>query len=202
MLAEPKLVLDLPQRLVHLPQFGVEPFELLRRGHSPRPDLYQSVEFGPDIAQLGRIGAFIWTYDSTARAYRNVHRRISADGGHSWSEAADLGFADQAGRPVVLPDGRVLLPWVDRFGTRSIRASIAPALDAPFDPDSEVVLYTLDQDRARGADDSTGALLAVMSLWTFGLPYAEALPDGDVLVAYYAGTEAAMDIRWARLQLR
>ena len=61
----------------------------------------------------------------------------------------------------MLPDGRVLLPWVDRFGTRSIRARIAPALDAPFDPDSEVVLYTLDQDRARGADDTTGALLDI-----------------------------------------
>jgi hypothetical protein len=40
-----------------------------------------------------------------------------------------------------------------------------------------------------------------MSLWIFGLPYAEALPDGDVLVAYYAGEAAALDIRWARLRL-
>jgi len=149
----------------------------------------------------GRIGAFVWTYDSETRAYRNVHRRISADGGQTWSSAQDLGFADQAGRPAILPDGRVILPWVDRFGTRSIRARLAPAIDAPFDPESEVVLYTLDQDPARRADDSTGALLAEMSLWTFGLPYAEALPDGDVLVAYYAGTETAMDIRWARLRL-
>jgi hypothetical protein len=153
------------------------------------------------LAPDGRLGAFIWTYDSTARAYRNVHRRISADGGRTWSAAVDLGFADQAGRPAVLPDGRVVLPWVDRFGTRSIRARLAPAIDAPFDPAGEVVLYTLGQDAARGADDSTGALLAEMSLWTFGLPYAEPLPDGDVLVAYYAGTEAGMDIRWARLRV-
>jgi hypothetical protein len=153
------------------------------------------------LAPDGRIGAFIWTYDSTTRAYRNVHRRISADGGQTWTEAADLGFADQAGRPAVLPDGRVVLPWVDRFGTRSIRVRLAPAIDAAFDPTSDVVLYALDQDGVRGADDSTGALLAEMSLWTFGLPYAESLPDGDVLVAYYAGTIAAMDIRWARLRI-
>jgi hypothetical protein len=38
-----------------------------------------------------------------------------------------------------------------------------------------------------------------MSLWTFGLPYAEALPDDDVLIVYYAGTESVMDIHWARL---
>jgi hypothetical protein len=154
------------------------------------------------LAPDRRLGAFVWTYDSTAKRYLNVHRRISADGGRSWSTAEDLGFADQAGRPAVLPDGRVLLPWVDRFGTRSIRARLAPAIDAAFDPAGEVVLYSLEQDRpAAAGDDSTGALLAEMGLWTFGLPYAVALPEGDVLVVYYAGSSATMDVRWARLQL-
>jgi hypothetical protein len=154
------------------------------------------------VSPDGRVGAFVWTYDSAARAYRNVHRRISADGGRTWSEAEDLGFADQAGRPAVLPDSRVALPWVDRFGTRAIRARMAQAIDAEFDPASEVVLYVLDQARAPALDDdSTGALLAEMSVWTFGLPYAEALPDGDVFVVYYAGSATTMDIRWARLRI-
>jgi len=62
-------------------------------------------------------------------------------------------------------------------------------------------IYALGSDSARAADtDSTGDLLVEMSLWTFGLPYAEALPDGDVLVAYYAGDAAALDIRWVRLR--
>jgi hypothetical protein len=39
-----------------------------------------------------------------------------------------------------------------------------------------------------------------MARWSFGLPFAEALPDGDVLIAYYAGSAQAMDIRWARLR--
>jgi hypothetical protein len=154
------------------------------------------------IAPDGQIGAFIWTYDSQARVYLNIHRRISADGGLTWSVAEDLGFADQAGRPAILPDGRVILPWVDRFGTRAIRARVAPAIDAAFDPAGEVVLYVLGESATRAPDEvTTGALLADMSLWTFGLPYAEALPDGDVLVVYYAGDGTAMDIRWARLRV-
>jgi len=154
------------------------------------------------LAPDGRIGAFVWTYDSDARVYLNIHRRISADGGMTWSAADDLGFADQPGRPAVLPDGRVVLPWVDRFDTHSIRARLAPAIDAAFDPTSEVVLYTLDEDQARSAsEDTTGALLAEMSLWTFGLPYAVALSDGDVLAVYYAGDQAALDVRWARLRV-
>jgi hypothetical protein len=158
----------------------------------------QRIGMAPD----GRLGAFVWTYDSATQRYLNIHRRVSPDRGATWSAADDLGVADQAGRPAVLPDGRVVLPWVDRFGTRSIRARVAPAIDAAFAPESEVEIYALDRAAENAADaGTTGALLAEMALWTFGLPYAEALPDGDVLVVYYAGSAAAMDIRWARLQL-
>lgn len=154
------------------------------------------------LAPDGRIGAFTWTYDSETKRYLNMHRRISADGGVSWSEHVDLGIADQAGRPAVLSDGRVILPWVDRFGTRTIRARMAPTIDADFAPETDVVIYALGSDSARAAStDNTGDLLVEMSLWTFGLPYAEALPDGDVLVVYYAGDTAALDIRWARLRV-
>ena len=38
-----------------------------------------------------------------------------------------------------------------------------------------------------------------MGVWNFGLPYAEVLPDGDVLVVYYAGAREAMSSHWARL---
>ena len=40
-----------------------------------------------------------------------------------------------------------------------------------------------------------------LSVWSFGLPFADLLPNGDVLVVYYAGSEAAMDVRWARLKI-
>lgn len=157
----------------------------------------QRLGYTPD----SRLGAFVWTYDSAARVYLNMHRRISSDGGRHWSTAEDLGFADQAGRPAVLRDGSVVLPWVDRFGTRTIRARVAPDIAGQFDPASEVVLYALRTGSADRSDDTTGAVLTEMGLWTFGLPFAEVLPDGDVLVVYYAGTEVAMDIHWARLQI-
>jgi hypothetical protein len=147
----------------------------------------------------GRIGTFAWTYDTHTLRYLNIHRRISHDHGHSWSHPEDLGFADQAGPPAVLPDGRVLLPWVDRFGTHSIRARAAVDMAAPFDPESEVVLHTHAEAAAQG--DDTGALLAEMGLWSFGLPYAAALPDSTVLVLYYAGNAEQMDIFWTRLAL-
>ena len=165
-------------------------------GFDPSGRVYnwdQRVGLAPD----GRLGAFLWTYDSRTATYLNIHRRISADGGHTWSQAEDLGFADQAAHPAMLPDGRVVLAYVDRFGTHSIRARLAPAIDAPFDADTEVVIYKHGTPQG-GEVDADGAL--GLSVWSFGLPFGDVLPDGDVLVVYYAGSEEAMDIHWARLR--
>jgi len=151
------------------------------------------------VAPDGRVGSFAWTYDSTTAKYLNMHRRISSDGGASWTPPEDIGVADQAAHPAIFPDGRVILAWVDRFGSQSIRARLAKTIDAPFDPATDVVIYSHAKPSA-GTDINTGDALASMGLWNFGLPFAEALPDGDALVVYYAGEASALDIRWARLR--
>ena len=150
------------------------------------------------VAPDGRVATYAWTYDTVTARYLNIHRRISTDSGRTWTDPEDLGFADQAARPAMLADGRVILPYVDRFGSRSIRARLAPAIDAPFDPSTEVVIYSQEQHPG-DQTGSTSELLSEMSLWTFGLPYAESLADGTALVVYYAGTDEAMDIHWARI---
>lgn len=149
---------------------------------------------GPD----GTLAAFSWTYHKPTNRYLNIRRHVSRDEGHTWS-ADELDFADQPSHPAVLPDGRTVLAWVDRYGSRSIRARCAPSVDGVFDRASEVVLYQAEEPAAQSSD--TAGLLAGMSLWSFGLPYAEALPDGRVIVVYYAGGPQSMDIRWARLAL-
>ena len=147
----------------------------------------------------GRIVAFSWTYNSETKKYLNTQRRISIDDGQSWSQHEDIGFADQPSHPAIMPDGRVVLAWVDRFGSCSIRTRVAPAIDQSFDENTELILHT--HKVATSAAENTGELLGDMSMWSFGLPYAEALPDGDVMVMYYAGTEKALDIHWVRLRL-
>jgi hypothetical protein len=151
----------------------------------------------------GKIITFTWTYDRETTKFLNIHRRVSSDGGATWTAPEDLGFADQAARPAILPDGRVVLAWVDRFHTRSIRARLAARYDAPFLKETEVVLFELAANNPdpAGQSENTGDLLAEMGIWNFGLPYAEALPDGDVLVTYYEGIPTAMKASWARLKL-
>lgn len=152
------------------------------------------------VAPDGRLVSFTWTYDFVDRAYLDIHRRLSTDGGATWSDPEALGVRDQAAHPAMLPDGRVVLAWVDRYGSGAIRARVAPAPDAPLDPASEVVVHQDRPPRSPSASHTTGDDLVEMSTWTYGLPYAEALPDGDVLVVHYAGSVGAVDIRWARLR--
>ena len=149
----------------------------------------------------GRVVTFTWTYDRQTTQYLNIQRRLSADEGATWSAPQDLGFADQAAHPAILPDGRVVLAWVDRFQSRSIRARLAPAADAPFAAATEVELYRQTAAGPQTAAGDTGDLLAEMGQWNFGLPFAAALPDGDVMVVYYAGDDAGMAVCWARLSL-
>ena len=164
------------------------------------------------IAPDGRLVTFTWTYDSETA---HVPQRPAPDQRGRRSPRSgrpdDLGFADQPGHPAVLPDGRVALAWVDRFGTKSIRARWAAAIDAPFEPATEVVIHRPGDGAApaapapttTGADaTSTGEMLVDMGTWSYGLAYAEALPDGDVGVVHYAaGAGGGTDVRWARLRL-
>ena len=151
------------------------------------------------LDERGRLATFSWTYDRQTNTYLNVHRRISVDEGASWTEAEDLGFADQASHPAILSDGRVVMAWVDRFGSRSIRARVADAVDQRFEADTEVEIYRLADAAPTGPGRQTGDLLAQMGLWNFGLPFAAALPDDDALVVYYAGDAQNMWVRWVRL---
>jgi BNR repeat protein len=160
------------------------------------------------IAPDGRLVTFTWTYDFETATYQTIRRRISADGIAPFGPADDLGFADQPGHPAVLSDGRMVLAWVDRFGSASIRARSASAIDAPFDPASEVVIHRPGDGPSPGAPtapvDGTavGEALVDMGTWSYGLAFAEALPDGDVGVVHYAaGQGGGTDVRWVRVRL-
>ncbi len=156
------------------------------------------------VCPQGEITTFTWTYDKVAKRYLNIQQRFSADGGASWSESTDSGVTDQPSHPAVLPDGRICLAWVDRFHTRSIRARIADDFQSPFAPETEVVLYEYDMTLGDtvDCDASTGELLANMGVWDFGLPFAEATPDGNVIVVYYSGTlSSSLQAHWVLLSV-
>ena len=74
-----------------------------------------------------------------------------------------------------------------------------PPLTRP--PEVELYRQAIESPQSAAGQGDTGDLLAEMGLWSFGLPFSAALPDGDVMVVYYAGDDTCMEVRWARLAL-
>ena len=110
----------------------------------------------------------------------------------------DLNITDQAAHPALLNDGKIILPWVDRFQSRSIKVRVANNLYSDFKHSSEITIFeqtSLDNIK----DNKLGELLADMGVWNFGLPYADVLSSGKILVFYYAGNNKQMNLYWSRL---
>ena len=158
---------------------------------------YWDLRAGVDA--IGNIVAFAWTYNRETYAYLNIHQLISSDHGKTWSDPEDIGITDQPSHPAIMKNGSVVLAWVDRFKSQSIRIRMASGINQKFDKNTELVLH--NQDIKKTATNNTGELLGEMSLWSFGLPFAEVLPDNDVMVMYYAGNENVLDIHWVRIRI-
>lgn len=151
------------------------------------------------LLAVGKVGTKKDSDDGTIEFFR------SADNGQTWSEPEDLGFTDQAAHPAVLADGRTVLCWGDRFHSHSIRARLALNISAPFKTATEIEIYRHQLSALKNTEDNqsptTGDVLEDMRFWSYGLPYAAALPNGDVMVLYYAGDGTSMNIHWSRIVL-
>ncbi len=155
------------------------------------------------VTKDGRLVSFAWIYDFEAVAYRNVRRRISTDDGESFGDPVELDFTDQPGHPALLDDGRVVLAWVDRFGTRSIRARRSRSdrravpgrhRDRPLRGDPRSWPRPASRATHRRRPRSTCRRGRTVS------PSPKRCPDGDVGVVHYApGPDGGLDVRWLRL---
>jgi hypothetical protein len=120
------------------------------------------------VAPAGLLMTFTWTYDTRAGVYRNIDRRLSRDEGSSWSAPEDLGFPDQPSHPAVFPDGRVVLAWVDRYKTQSMRARLSASPQAPCEPASEVILHDASRRTTSGKFSDASQAIEECSCGTTG----------------------------------
>jgi hypothetical protein len=154
----------------------------------------------PAVMGDGSLLDVFWTYDNKAAQYLNIHARESHDNGRSWSSIWDTGIAQQPAQPVSLPDGRIALVYVDRAGAPAIRLRTSSDRGRTWPAETEVTLYGAvlpSQTVQKGVMQDAWAEMAKFSV---GLPATAPLPDGGVLVVYYAGPAMDVtDIKWARI---
>jgi hypothetical protein len=148
----------------------------------------------------GRIFDLFWTYDNQAAAYLNIHARESGDGGRTWSEIRDTGVPGQPAPVVALKDGRLAMVYVDRTGSTAIRCRISADQGRTWPAATVLSLYesALPVQTARKAEMADA--WSEMGKFSVGLPATAALPNGEMLVVYYAGPGTdATRVEWVRV---
>ncbi len=152
--------------------------------------------------QDGRLMAMFWTHDRQAQQDVPIHIAWGAPDGGKWSVPSSTGIVGQICAPLSLSGDRVFAAYVHRHDPPSLRAILSDDFGRSWEAAPELAFYRKTRggkESGMGGKRDFGDYWADMSIWTFGHPAAAPLPDGDVLVAYYAGDETAMGIHWVRI---
>ncbi len=155
----------------------------------------------PQVLPDGRLFDLFWTYDNEASVYLNIHARESRDRGRTWSALWDTGVPGQPAPVVPLRDELLAMVYVDRTGAPAIRCRVSTddGRTWPASTQSSIHESPLPSQTVRkvGMADAWSE----MGKFSVGLPATAALPNGDLLVVYYAGPQADVtSIEWARLR--
>jgi hypothetical protein len=153
----------------------------------------------PALLADGRLLNVFWTFDTATNVYLNIHAARSDDG-RTWTAPWDVGVPGQPAPPVSLPDGRIAMVYVDRTAQPIIKLRVSSDGAKTFPAATELLLYCFDgsQTWRKGSMQDTWAEMGAFSV---GLPSTALLPDGDILVVYYAGPHTDhTDIEWVRIR--
>lgn len=156
----------------------------------------------PGILADGTILDLFWTYDNHASIYLNIRARQSTDNGRTWSRIWDTNVPGQPAQPVSTPDGSIAMVYVDRTAAPMVKIRKSTDGGKTWPDESEIILY---QTASKSQTQKKGTMQdawAEMGKYSIGLPATSVLPDGDVLVVYYAGPETdKTDIQWVRVRV-
>lgn len=160
---------------------------------------------GPGVNEFS---AFFWTHDLVSQKDLTVHRRqgsVDSTGRLHVQPLIDSQIPGQIAAPLWWDDQHLLVFVVDRHrpGTMSLWGSSDKGHTWPAD--QRLIVYTHDEQAAlsqghEGIDFNQ--YWEDMGRWTFGHPALRRLPDGLLLVAWYAGSPQRMSLHWARLEVR
>lgn len=158
----------------------------------------------PGSPDDGRLFGVFWTHDRAAQEDRPMHAAWGSPDGSEWSAPHSLGITGQIAAPLALPGGKIFLAYVHRHDPPSLCALLSDDFGQSWNGAEELTFY----EKQRGGREAGmagprdfGDYWADMSIWTFGHPAPARLPNGDVMVAYYAGDSSALNVHWVRIAL-
>lgn len=152
------------------------------------------------IANLGkgRLVDLFWAYDAVAQKELNVYISRSDDFGDHWSVPARTPLVGQPW-PIAIKDDQFAIVAVDRNVSQTITLCMTQNGGKSFDASEPLILY--DNKTGPSQKKFLNDQLVEMSNWAYGLPSGICLPEGVVMVVYYAGDDRVTDINWCKIKL-
>jgi len=142
------------------------------------------------------------TFEKGAGTRPTIHARRSFGGLAGWSELWDTGVAGQPGYPLELPDGRITLVVNDRGEDPGIKLRWSEDGGRTFPGHTGFTVYAPARPGKQSMERANlqDVMAELNTLAVFGYPCQRLLPNGDILISYYAGaTPDTTRVFWARV---
>src|SRR6478735_3774647 len=152
--------------------------------------------------ETGEIAVMYWTHDRTLGTDIDNHISFGSQDGRSWSKPTPVGWRGQHCQPIALGDDRLAAIYVHRHDPPSLRLVLSDDFGRSWDRENELVFYSSGHGAEAGHATETrdfDDFWQDMMAWRSGHPRGVLLPDGDLFIAYYAGTAEASTLEWVRV---
>ena len=144
---------------------------------------------------------FFWTLDGRIDQYKNIHARLSEDGGRTWGALWDTGVYGQPGQPVALEDGRLVTIDIDRSVKPIITVRVNNVI-GKSGYDESLVVYEAALGKQDSREINMNDAWDEMVKFSVGHPNLLYLGNNEILAYYYAGTHAdKTNIEFVRIAL-
>jgi hypothetical protein len=156
----------------------------------------------------GQVLAMIWAFRQDDERTVEVRRSLSNDHGRTWSPPLPVGHLGQITTPLVLSGDAVLAASNYRWPPQGIRLWISRDRGVEWPVEDSVQMWDAGEKRmlARAlpvAERRSGdGVWNALPDFTFGTPDLTSLPDGTVLLTYYAESDGPAQVRACRFEIQ
>lgn len=155
----------------------------------------------------GRIVMLLWTFRQDDEETVEVHQTWSSDHGRTWTKPEGIGLVGQISAPLSQPSGRAIALSNVRVPPEGIDLwHTGP--DGRWNTEHRIRMWDAGAGRMLGervvAAEARAAGTGVwdeLPRFSFGTPDMVNLPDGGILMTYYATVDAIVHVRACRFRV-
>jgi hypothetical protein len=150
--------------------------------------------------ETGELVAMFWTHDRTFGADIDNHISWSAGVDQQWSRPVSTKWSGQHCQPVSLGGNRLAAVHTERTPPGGIIVRLSDDFGRTWPAERTLRIYEPAASPA-SQEQSFEAFWQSMMSWPFGHPRAVVTPEGELLVAWYAGSGDVIGMNWACVAL-